>query len=335
MRSALGGSHGGRPGPMRSPTAPGIVSQSATSASGSSRPSVEPRDLVEAVPVRWLRRRRLAVVPGRVTQTRAGPRPGPSNVMQCALLDARGQRIAERRALVRRRDTWGARGRRTRSRDARRRTPQPTCGRRSSPTLRRVAVTCDIERPRRSTSTSISAGPAAPARRTRYVTERRRCSGRSSSVAIARSATRRGDPALRHERRVPVAARTPAVPTRASDRPRPSSGRATKSRPLTLRRSACAARRSSGIWTALSARALAQVVAGDPEVERVRPATGPRAAGRRAPGRCPAPSSGVGCAVAAVDERARPGALGEQRRPPRSCDSGARNCTLAAIAWPT
>ena len=59
----------------------------------------------------------------------------------------------------------------------------------SSPGFRTVAESCDSERPRRSTATSISSAPAATGAANTVLTERRRCSGAASSAIIARTAT--------------------------------------------------------------------------------------------------------------------------------------------------
>jgi hypothetical protein len=58
-----------------------------------------------------------------------------------------------------------------------------------SPGLRTVAASCDIERPRRSTVTSISTGPERTCAAKTVVTERKRCAGTPSSASIARSPT--------------------------------------------------------------------------------------------------------------------------------------------------
>ena len=97
-------------------------------------------------------------------------------------------------------------------------------------------------------------------------------------------------------------------------------------------RPASRARRSSeqlGHLERVERGALAQVVAGDPEVERVRPATGPRAAGRRAPGRCPRASSGVGAPSPPSTSRT-PGA-----RASSSTASAARQRRARTARWPT
>jgi hypothetical protein len=50
-------------------------------------------------------------------------------------------------------------------------------------------VSCDIDRPRRSTPTSIVTGPGRTCAAYTVVTERRHCAGASSSACIARNAT--------------------------------------------------------------------------------------------------------------------------------------------------
>ena len=57
-----------------------------------------------------------------------------------------------------------------------------------SSTFRIVAVACDIERPRRSTVTSISTGPGRTCPANTVLTLRSGCSGTASSVSTARSA---------------------------------------------------------------------------------------------------------------------------------------------------
>ncbi len=58
----------------------------------------------------------------------------------------------------------------------------------AAPMGRTVAVAWDIVRPRRSTTTSTSTGPGGTCAAKTVVTERKDCSGRSSSAAMARSA---------------------------------------------------------------------------------------------------------------------------------------------------
>jgi hypothetical protein len=59
----------------------------------------------------------------------------------------------------------------------------------SAPAARTVAVSWDIDRPRRRASTSIVTGPAGTAAANTVVSVRRDWSGRPSSAAMARAAT--------------------------------------------------------------------------------------------------------------------------------------------------
>ncbi len=187
---------------------PGIVSHITMTPATSRRAVGAQRRVVEAVPVRRPRRARPRTPP-----TVAARSPGRLSMIS---LPERARRAVELEVDARRGADRGSRGRSSGPGDvghhqlgeveaAPRRAEggdrgEPGVG----PGFRTVAVSCDIERPRRSSShVDLHRSAGDLARRTCAVIVRSVCVGSSSSRSIARTAMRRDDAALRHDGQLP------------------------------------------------------------------------------------------------------------------------------------